>query len=219
MLISLRLREWRNWQTRTVQVRVPVRAWGFKSPLAHSGKAPEKSGAFFVSEDRRSSARAMTSHNAVVTAIDTFARKHGFVKKSGAWYRSAHDLVFVIQAQRSQYGPKYYLNLALGLRAVDPSEFPQEHRCQIRTRAEGVLPSGRQALGQLLDFAFPLDDEQRGVQLGRILEIELLPIVKACGSVEMLTEGEGKRLVEGSLVTGPAQSVLRDAGFPQFRSG
>ena len=35
MLISLSLREWRNWQTRTVQVRVPVRAWGFKSPLAH----------------------------------------------------------------------------------------------------------------------------------------------------------------------------------------
>jgi hypothetical protein len=28
-------REWRNWQTRTVQVRVPERAWGFKSPLAH----------------------------------------------------------------------------------------------------------------------------------------------------------------------------------------
>ena len=29
------LREWRNRQTRTVQVRVPVRAWGFNSPLAH----------------------------------------------------------------------------------------------------------------------------------------------------------------------------------------
>ena len=28
-------REWRNRQTRTVQVRVPVRAWGFNSPLAH----------------------------------------------------------------------------------------------------------------------------------------------------------------------------------------
>ncbi len=33
-----RAREWRNWQTRTVQVRVPVRAWGFKSPLAHEIK-------------------------------------------------------------------------------------------------------------------------------------------------------------------------------------
>lgn len=31
-------REWRNWQTRTVQVRVPERAWGFKSPLAHDGR-------------------------------------------------------------------------------------------------------------------------------------------------------------------------------------
>lgn len=29
------LREWRNRQTRTVQVRVPERAWGFNSPLAH----------------------------------------------------------------------------------------------------------------------------------------------------------------------------------------
>ncbi len=29
------MREWRNWQTRTVQVRVPERAWGFNSPLAH----------------------------------------------------------------------------------------------------------------------------------------------------------------------------------------
>ena len=29
-------RGWRNRQTRTVQVRVPERAWGFNSPLAHN---------------------------------------------------------------------------------------------------------------------------------------------------------------------------------------
>jgi hypothetical protein len=28
-------REWRNRQTRTVQVRVSGRTWGFNSPLAH----------------------------------------------------------------------------------------------------------------------------------------------------------------------------------------
>ena len=28
-------REWRNRQTRTVQVRVLERVWGFNSPLAH----------------------------------------------------------------------------------------------------------------------------------------------------------------------------------------
>ena len=31
----LHSREWRNWQTRRIQVPVPVRVWGFKSPLAH----------------------------------------------------------------------------------------------------------------------------------------------------------------------------------------
>ena len=31
-------REWRNWQTRWLQVPVLERAWGFKSPLAHEGK-------------------------------------------------------------------------------------------------------------------------------------------------------------------------------------
>ena len=28
-------REWRNWQTRRIQVPVSERTWGFKSPLAH----------------------------------------------------------------------------------------------------------------------------------------------------------------------------------------
>lgn len=32
------MREWRNRQTRTVQVRVPARAWGFNSPLAHPSR-------------------------------------------------------------------------------------------------------------------------------------------------------------------------------------
>ena len=33
-------REWRNRQTRTVQVRVSERTWGFNSPLAHSHEPP-----------------------------------------------------------------------------------------------------------------------------------------------------------------------------------
>ena len=35
-LFFLGTREWRNRQTRTVQVRVPVMEWGFNSPLAHN---------------------------------------------------------------------------------------------------------------------------------------------------------------------------------------
>ena len=37
-------REWRNRQTRTVQVRVPERTWGFNSPLAHTSRPPPRPG-------------------------------------------------------------------------------------------------------------------------------------------------------------------------------
>jgi hypothetical protein len=37
---ALRPGEWRNWQTRTVQVRVSFWTWGFKSPLAHFTARP-----------------------------------------------------------------------------------------------------------------------------------------------------------------------------------
>ena len=45
-------REWRNRQTRTVQVRVPERAWGFNSPSrTNEGRLPSHifvRGAFFA---------------------------------------------------------------------------------------------------------------------------------------------------------------------------
>ncbi len=41
-------REWRNWQTRWLQVPVPARAWGFKSPLAHENGRTRMVRPFFV---------------------------------------------------------------------------------------------------------------------------------------------------------------------------
>src|SRR5690606_18992918 len=35
--------EWRNWQTRRIQVPVIARSWGFKSPLAHPEPPPGRS--------------------------------------------------------------------------------------------------------------------------------------------------------------------------------
>jgi enoyl-CoA hydratase len=56
------MREWRNRQTRTVQVRVPERAWGFNSPLAHHPK--HRPGP----PDRPSVACALSR----LSAVDTF---------------------------------------------------------------------------------------------------------------------------------------------------
>ena len=41
--LTLHSGEWRNWQTRRIQVPVSVRMWGFKSPLAHNNQAGSSS--------------------------------------------------------------------------------------------------------------------------------------------------------------------------------
>jgi hypothetical protein len=45
---SLNSREWRNWQTRWLQVPVLERAWGFKSPLAHNSGPDRNTGDGFM---------------------------------------------------------------------------------------------------------------------------------------------------------------------------
>ena len=151
----------------------------------------------------------MNRQNVVNESIDRFAKSHGFQKKSGAWYRTSEDLVFVVQAQKSQYRPSYYLNLAIGLLQLDQVEFPKEHKCQIRTRAGRVLPSGDKVLSELLDLDYPMADDERATYLGALLEAELWPIISACGSVPMLRVGEGKKFIDNSLVNGAAQALLK----------
>ena len=77
VLISRSLREWRNWQTRTVQVRVPVRAWGFKSPLAHQSHTGSDQ-AF----PARSRFRCRPRENGCATASERVARGPGLCQPS-----------------------------------------------------------------------------------------------------------------------------------------
>ena len=58
-LFFLGTREWRNRQTRTVQVRVPVMEWGFNSPLAHDETADPSGLRFLFSSPCVASARVM----------------------------------------------------------------------------------------------------------------------------------------------------------------
>ena len=42
------MRIWRNWQTRTVQVRVRVTSWGFESLYPHQIKSPKQYASGFL---------------------------------------------------------------------------------------------------------------------------------------------------------------------------
>ena len=76
-------REWRNRQTRTVQVRVLERVWGFNSPLAHhKKKAPishisEGEGAFLFAGGPVGGLRSADGPSAQCVAVDEGARADG----------------------------------------------------------------------------------------------------------------------------------------------
>jgi hypothetical protein len=59
-LSSSELGEWRNWQTRRIQVPVSARTWGFKSPLAHQLRRPA---ATLAAADVLEPASAESSHD------------------------------------------------------------------------------------------------------------------------------------------------------------
>lgn len=156
---------------------------------------------------------SMSVRNIIQTTFDEFAQSSGFTKKSGSWYRRSSETIVVLNLQESQYGPQYYVNVALWLLGIGPEEeAPKENHCHVRTRLELLVPTPKGRATTLLDLTSPLDDRTRREELLTLLDSDLLPVVDACATLENLRSGEGRRLIDVSLVEGPAQRLLAAAG-------
>jgi hypothetical protein len=151
----------------------------------------------------------VSTADAVQTAAERFAREAGFTKKAGSWYRRQPETIALLQAQKSQWGRQYYLNVALWLLALGEAEHPKENQCHVRTRLARLLAADEAAaLERLLD----LDKEavDREGELGELLRGRLLPLLDATGTLEDLRTS-GRPLLEASLITGPAQQLIAGA--------
>jgi hypothetical protein len=169
--------------------------------------------------DRIGGDASVSVRNIIQTPFDEFAQSSGFTKKSGSWYRRSSETIVVLNLQKSQYGPQYYVNVGLWLLGIGPEEAPKENHCHVRTRLEFLVPTPKGRVTTLLDLASPLDDRTRREELLTLLKSDLLPVVDACATLEDLRSGEGRRLIDVSLVEGPAQRLLAAAGSQRARVG
>jgi hypothetical protein len=81
--------------------------------------------------------------------FDELAKRAGFTKRSGSWYRRQADTISVLNLQKSQYGPSYYVNLGVWLSPLGDSGSPPPHHCHVQTRLEALAPeSERNAIGE-----------------------------------------------------------------------
>jgi hypothetical protein len=151
----------------------------------------------------------MSERNVIQTTFYDFAKAAGYSKKSGSWYRRNPETIIVLNLQKSQYGPKYYINVALWLRALGDEEAPKVNKCQIQTRLGQLVPAGlEKRLTELLDLDCDVEDMVRRTELLDLFRQHLLPLLEASSSLESLRSGDGVELIQKSLVTGPGQQLL-----------
>lgn len=152
----------------------------------------------------------MSERNVIRTTFDEFGKAACCTKKAGSWYRRSDETIVVLNLQKSNYATSYYVNVAVWLLGLGEIDAPKENKCHIRTRLDDLVPPGDEGrLTELLDLERPLVEVARREELLGLLREHLLPLVEGSASIEGLRSGEGKRLIERSLVTGPAQRLLQ----------
>ena len=151
--------------------------------------------------------RTVSERDEIQLLVDEFARSHGYTKRSGSWFRRQDETLAVLDLQRSDYSHAYYLNVALWLLPLGDATAPKEHTCHVRTRAARLVDD-EPALERALDMTKPLDDRSSVVLAALTTADELLA---ACSTLAGCRSAPGSRLVERSLVRGPAQPLLAGA--------
>jgi hypothetical protein len=149
----------------------------------------------------------MAGRNEIKQAFDAFGQHRGMTKHSGSWYRNGPDVITVLNLQKSQYGPSYYINVGFWITALGEELYPMEHRCHVRLRLEMLLPDKATELAGLLSLEPVVPG--RTQQLNAILGDEVESFLQQASSVE----GLRKLRREGRLnafILRPAVQMLTD---------
>lgn len=149
----------------------------------------------------------MTHSNAIREIFDKFARSENLEKRSGSWYQRGDDLITVLELQKSNFGDRYFVNIAIWLTAIEPASFPKENKCHIRTRLTELVPDAS-AVDGLLNLDTPLDDAQRVERLNQMFREQLNPILQTTTSLGKLGSLRGQEFLSHCLVRPAAQALI-----------
>lgn len=151
----------------------------------------------------------MTTHNVLRLTFNGFAKAAGFSKKSGVWCRRQHETIAVLELQKSQYGPQYYVNVALWLLELGEAECPKEHACHLRSRLDELFPAHEDQLKIVLNLDNPtLTEVERREKFESILNEQLLPLIDSSSTLEGVKTLVADDRLGMFLITGSAQRVL-----------
>ncbi len=155
----------------------------------------------------------MSTRNVIQATFDEFGKTRGGAKKSGSWYLPGSDTLAVLNLQKSQYGARYYVNVALWFLGIGTPTNPKPSHCHVQTRLESLIPEDvRTRVEELLDLGAVVADDQRHDELLSVLETQLGPLLDASQTLIGLASAPGQHLLKKSLIDGDGQRFLATIG-------
>jgi Domain of unknown function (DUF4304) len=156
----------------------------------------------------------MSERDVIQRTFDEFGNAAGATKKSGSWFRRGPETIVVLNLQKSDYGDRYFVNVALWLLPLGPASAPKENVCHIRSRLSQLVPREmEEQVNELFDLNIPIDAASRRERLIVVLRENLLPLIDNGSTLEGLRSARCQHLIERSLVTEPARRLLDGQSF------
>jgi hypothetical protein len=148
--------------------------------------------------------------NVIKEAFATSLKKAGFTKKADGWYRHTADATLVANLQKSNHGERYYVNLAIWLKALGEVSYPKENQCHIRMRASEL---DRERAKHWEDEVFDLDhreilDTGRTEMIQIFMESVAIPFLLEAGSLPSLRRLYQEGRLKSAMVSARCQPVL-----------
>lgn len=76
------------------------------------------------------------SKNEIIEKLKPHLKIAGFKKLRTAWHKEENDTILVFNVQSSQWGPEYYINLGIYIKALGTEVKPPAYHCHIQCRIE-----------------------------------------------------------------------------------
>ena len=132
----------------------------------------------------------MGKSKVLIDAIRHPLKQAGFKKpRPTTWYRNNPDTISVLNLQCSQWGPQYYINISIWLKALGEVENPLEYQCHVRQRWGGIIPESESPPEALLDLEnTSISDEERASKISSLIEKYVIPFFDRTTTLKSLRE-------------------------------
>ncbi len=136
-------------------------------------------------------------------------REVGFKVRANTWHKQCQDTILVVNLQKSQWGPQFYINLAVWVRQLGEALAPKEYQCHIRQRATS-LPDQR---AKTLERALDLEDESMGMQereacIDELMRESAIPFLESLSTMEGIRSALEVRKLTGCFVDRRLKELL-----------